>query len=94
MNIKSMMAQAKKMQAQVEENQKKLEKQEFTIKKQGITIVMSGSRKLLQVDINNALIDPDDKETLEDMIIIAVNEGLEQIAEIEKQNMPNMPIGV
>lgn len=89
-----MMMQAKKMQAEMEKAQKELETKEFTIEKQGITVVISGKRKLVSVNINEALIDPDDKDIIEALIVIAVNEALEKVAAEEERlrpQMPNMP---
>lgn len=94
MNINAMMMQAKKMQAEMEKAQKELETKEFTIEKQGITVVISGKRKLVSVNINEALIDPDDKDIIEALIVIAVNEALEKVAAEEERlrpQMPNMP---
>lgn len=95
MNIAGMMAQAKKMQEQMEKKKKELEAKEFKIEKQGITVIMSGDKKIKSIDINEILVDPDDKEMLEDMIIIAVNEGIEMIEAESQQTqssmMPGMP---
>lgn len=89
MNINAMMAQAKKMQAQMEKDKKELHAKEFVVEKQGIKVTISGDRKLKSVDINEILIDPDDKEILEDMIIIAINEANEIISSEEEKLQPS-----
>lgn len=94
MNINAMMMQAKKMQADIEKAQKELETKEFTVEKQGIVVKISGKRKLLSVNINEALIDPDDKDIIEALVVIAVNEALDKVAAEEEKlrpAMPNMP---
>ena len=94
MNINAMMQQAKKMQAEIEKAQKELGSKEFVVEKQGIKITFLGNRKIKSVEINKILIDPDDKEILEDMVMIAINEVNEIIdKEFEKiqPNTPNMP---
>ncbi len=94
MNIQQMMKQAKKMQAELEVKQKELAKKEFTIEKQGVTIKIMGDKKIVSIDINEFLIDPDDKETLEDLMIIAFNDAIALVeAEEEKLSpqQPNMP---
>ena len=94
MNINVMMQQAKKMQAEMERAQKILEAKEFVVEKQGIKINFLGNRKITKVELNKILVDPDDKEILEDMIMIAMNEANEMIdKELEKikpsgQNLP------
>lgn len=79
MDIKKMMEQAKKMQAVMEKQESELKAKIFIVEKQGITIKANGNREIIQVDINDVLIDPDDKEMLQDIIIIAMNEIIELI---------------
>jgi DNA-binding YbaB/EbfC family protein len=95
MNIQQMMKQAKKMQAEMDVKRQELAKQEFTVEKQGVTIKIMGDKKIVAIDINEFLVDPDDKETLEDLMIIAFNDAIALIdAEEEKLSpaQPNMPI--
>ncbi len=93
MNINAMMQQAKKMQAELEKKKAELSKKEFTVEKQGITVVMMGDRKLKSVTINEILIDPEDKDILEDLTVIAVNEAIDLVNEaedeIQSSSVPN-----
>ena len=95
MNINAMMQQAKKMQEQIEKQKKELSKKEFKVEKQGVTIFATGDKKIQRIDINEALIDPEDKDIIEDLMVIAFNELIEQIEEAEEQikssAMPGMP---
>lgn len=95
MNINAMMAQAKKMQAEMEKSKAELDAKEFKVEKQGITVVVLGNRRVKSVDINEILIDPDDKEMLEDLVIIAINEANELIDQAEAATkasaVPGMP---
>lgn len=79
MNINEMLKKAKRVQAQMEEEEKVIAKQEFVVEKQGIKVVMNGNRKLLSIVINEALIDPDDPELIQDLVMIAVNEAIETV---------------
>ncbi len=81
MDIKKMMEQAKKMQAVMEKQESDLKGKVFSVEKQGIIIKANGNREIIEMNINDALIDPDDKETLQDIIIIAVNEIMDVISE-------------
>ena len=94
MNIQAMMKQAKKMQDQLEVSKKELEKKEFTIEKQGIKIVVLGNRRIKKIDINEALIDPEDKDIIEDLIIIAFNEAQDIIDGEESKMQPSSPAGM
>ncbi len=94
MNINAMMQQAKKMQEEMEVKQAELAKKEFLIEKQGISIVIYGNRIIKSVKINEALIDEDDPETLEDMVVIAMNAANAKINEEEAAIAPQQPGGL
>ena len=76
MNMQSLMLQAKKMQKDMEKAQKELEEKEYTGKSQLVTAVMSGSNKLLSVKFEMEEINSDDKELLEDMVVVAINDAI------------------
>lgn len=80
------------MQRQMEESQKELESKEFTAKAGGGAVVatVSGAKKLLGITLDKDAVDPDDVETLQDMIIIAVNEALNQVDEASNTSMGKM----
>ncbi|MGX9340462.1 YbaB/EbfC family nucleoid-associated protein [Mycoplasma sp. 128] len=79
MNINEMLKQAKKLQAEMELKEKEIAKKDFVVEKQGIKLVMKGSRTITSLKLNELLVDPEDTETLEDLIIITINEALEKI---------------
>ncbi|WP_369085944.1 YbaB/EbfC family nucleoid-associated protein [Metamycoplasma spumans] len=79
MNINEMLKNAKRLQAQVEKEEKEIAGMEFVVEKQGIKVVMNGNRKIKSIEINEALIDPDDPELIQDLVMIAVNEAIEVV---------------
>ena len=88
MNMQALMQQAQKMQREMQKKQKEFEAQVFHIESAGgaISIDIKGNRQIEAIQIDKDAIDPDDKEMLEDMIKIAINEaisvvdaGLEQL---------------
>ena len=82
MNMQQMMAQAQKMQRELQKALKELEEKEFEISKGGaVTVKMYGSGRVISVSIDEDTFDKENKEMVEDLIAVAVNEGLEQIAE-------------
>ncbi|VEU67842.1 YbaB/EbfC family nucleoid-associated protein [Mycoplasmopsis pulmonis] len=93
MNINEMLKQAKKMQSEIELKEKELYKKEFTIEKQGLTLVLNGKREVLKIDINEALVDPEDKDILEDLLLLAFNEAMEKIDEAHKEIEKQIPSG-
>lgn len=94
MNINLMMQQAKKMQAEMEQQKKILDKKEFVVEKQGVTVTIFGSKKIKSIVIDEILVDPDDKDLLEDLMVIAINDALEQIDEEIEANTPKVPNGM
>jgi len=53
-----------------------------------VTAVVSGERRLQSITIQPEVVDPDDLEMLQDLIVAAINQGLEQVerAAAEKMN--------
>ena len=94
MNINAMMAQAKKMQAEIEKGKAELAAKEFTVEKQGVTLVVTGDRKIKSININEILVDPEDKDILEDLMVIAFNDAMDMISEAEAALAPSMPAGM
>ena len=83
MNINALMQQAQKMQKQMERKQKELESKEFEFSSNGgaIKIKMLGSKQLTSLEIDEDLIDPEEKDMLQDMLMVAINEAISKIEE-------------
>lgn len=88
MNMQQMLMQAQKMQRELQKAQDELKKKEFTVSKGGaVTVVVLGDKSIKSVNIDKAAFDPDNKEMVEEMIAMAVNEANTQIdAESAKIN--------
>ncbi|TPE57217.1 YbaB/EbfC family nucleoid-associated protein [[Mycoplasma] falconis] len=80
-NMQDLLKKAKKMQAEMEQQESAIAEQEFIVEKQGIKVVLTGNRRIKEIQINEALIDPDDPELVQDLVMLAVNEGLAKIDE-------------
>jgi len=82
MNMQQMMAQAQKMQRELKKAQAELAQKEFVVTKGGaVTVVVLGSKEIKSVEIDKDAFDPDNKEMIEEMIALAINEALEKINE-------------
>ena len=82
MNMQQMMAQAQKMQRELKKAQAELAQKEFKISKGGaVTVIVLGSKEIKSVDIDNDAFDAENKEMIQDMIALAINEAMEQIDE-------------
>lgn len=83
MNINAIMQQAQKMKQQMEKKQREIESKEFEFSSNGgaIKIKMLGSKVMTSLDIDEDLIDPSDKEMLQDMLMVAINDAIAKIDE-------------
>ena len=78
MNMQALMQQAQKMQREMQKKQAELEAQTFDVTSAGgaIKIKIKGSRQIESIEIDKDAIDPEEKEMLEDMIKVAINEAI------------------
>ena len=82
MNMQQMMAQAQKMQRELKKAQAELAQKEFVITKGGaVTVTVLGNKEIKAVDIDKDAFEPDNKEMIEEMIALAINEAFEKIDE-------------
>ncbi len=88
-NMNQMIRQAQKMQEDMAAFQEELEAKEFsaTVGGGAVSITMNGKKEVTKVSISPEVVDPDDIETLEDLIASAVNEV---VATIEKESGEGM----
>ena len=88
-DMSGLLAQAQAMQNQLLQAQADLERQEVEGSAGGglVTALVSGTGELLSLNINRAAIDPDDTETLADLIVAAVRDASENAKELAAQAM-------
>ncbi|HFZ9593887.1 TPA: YbaB/EbfC family nucleoid-associated protein [Streptococcus agalactiae] len=89
MNMKNMMRQAQKLQKQMEQKQADLAASQFTGKsaQELVTVTFTGDKKLISIDYKEAVVDPEDIETLQDMTTQAINDALSQVDDATKKIM-------
>ena len=81
MNMQQLLAQAQKAQRELNKAQQALQEKEFEASANGgVTIKMNGKREILDLQIDPDLLDPSSKDMLQDMIKVALNNVLSQIA--------------
>ncbi|GBG96927.1 DNA-binding protein YbaB [Lactococcus termiticola] len=96
MNMQNMMKQAQKLQKQMAASQEEIANSTFLGKSAQdlVTAEFTGDRKLTKLNINSDLIDPEDPETLQEMIADAVNDGLTQIEKETEQKLGKFTKGL
>ena len=86
MNMQQMMIQAQKMQRELKKALDELAKQEFTVSKSGaVTVTMMGDGSLKSIDIDNDAFDAENKEMVQDLLVLAVNELQEKIESAKEE---------
>ena len=82
MNMQQMLMQAQKMQRELAKAQAQLAEKEFTVSKGGaVTVVLKGDKTVVSISIDEDAFDKDNKEMVEEMIVLAINEAQEKINE-------------
>ncbi|MCW2600366.1 MAG: YbaB/EbfC family nucleoid-associated protein [Frankiales bacterium] len=95
-NMQQLMKQAQKMQAQMLQAQEQLANTQLIGTAGGglITVTVSGAGEVLGVKIDAQAVDPDDVESLEDLLLAAVRDGQRQASELGEQTMGPMTSGL
>lgn len=88
-NMNQMMKQVKKMQEQMLKAQEELGNKtvEGTAGGGVVSVTVSGHKKVLSVTIKPEAVDPDDVEMLQDLILTAVNDAMNQADEMANKDM-------
>lgn len=95
-NMNNLMKQAQRMQRQMEEQQAELETKEFTATAGGgvIEVTVTGKQEIKSVKLDPDAVDPDDVETLQDLIVAATNEALRKCQEEQRNAMSKLTGGL
>ena len=90
MNMQMIMQQAKKMQAQLQKDQEELEKTEYEGSSSLVNVKINGKYEVVSVKINlpeEETIEPDDRDMLEDMMMVAMNEAVKKVSQDKEKKM-------
>ena len=81
-----MMIQAQKMQRELKKAMDELAKQEFSVNKGGaVTVVMMGDGSVKSVEIDDDAFEKENKEMIQDLIVLAIEELSEKIEEAKEE---------
>ena len=95
-NLQKLMKQAQQMQQQLAAAQAELAEIEVTGTAGGglVTVTASGSGEFRGVTIDPKAVDPDDVETLEDLVLAAITNASEEIRKITEQKIGPLSAGL
>ena len=84
MNMQQLMIQAQKMQRELKKAKDQLHEQEFSKNKAGVvTVTVKGDKTVLKIEIDKDALE--DKEMVEEMVALALNELFDEIDEKEEE---------
>jgi DNA-binding YbaB/EbfC family protein len=90
------MRQIQAMQAEMAKMQEELEAKEVETTAGGgaVAVRVNGKKEVVSIKIDPDVMDKEDPEMLEDLILVAVNEGLRQIEEMSQADMSTLTGGL
>ncbi len=85
----NMIRQAQQLQAKLAKIQEELGNETVEASAGGgaVTVVVNGHLKVLSVTISPDVVDPEDVEMLQDLVLTAVNEGLQKAQDLGAKRM-------
>ena len=88
-NQAAMLQQIQKMQDDMAAKQAELEAREYEVSAGGgaVTVKINGQKQILALDIAPEIVDPDDIETLSDILVAAVNEAIKRVEDTSAAEM-------
>ncbi len=95
-NMNQMIRQAQKMQEQMQELQEELDARVYDISAGGgmVKLKISGQKVISDLEISEEIVDPDDVETLADIITAAVNQAIKQVDDTNAAEMQKITGGL
>ncbi len=87
MNMQNLMAQAQKIQKDIQKKQSEINSTIYSTQNEFLSVEMYGSKKIHKININKAIVKDQDLETLEDMIMVAINETVTKIDKDKEQKL-------
>ena len=95
-NPAALMKQIQKVQEEMETRQAELDAAEYDISAGGgmVTLKINGKKEILSIDIKPEIVDPDDIETLSDILVAGVNEAIKHVENINTAEMAKVSAGM
>ena len=80
-NMQAILRQVQKTQEEVAAKQEELDAKEYDVSAGGgvVTVKINGKKEIVSIDLKPEIVDPDDIETLQDLIVAAVNEAIKTV---------------
>ncbi len=94
--LNNIMRQAQQLQSKIADIKEEIGNREFEASTGGgaVTATVNGDRELLELDIDSEAVDSDDVEMLEEMIVGAINQALEDANETMEEEIDEVTGGM
>jgi DNA-binding YbaB/EbfC family protein len=95
-NMQNMMKQMQKMQKKMAEAQEELGEKKIEGSAGGgmVTVIVTGHKEIVDVQIKQEVVDPDDVEMLQDLVLAATNDALKKADELANSTMGQFTKGM
>ncbi|UII29836.1 YbaB/EbfC family nucleoid-associated protein [Fulvivirga ulvae] len=100
-DMMKMMGKMKEVQAKIKEAQENLVHIKVTGESGGgmVKATVNGKKEVINIDIDQDLVKPEDKEMMQDLVVAAVNKALQEVEVLAKEELkkstegmlPNIP---
>lgn len=87
MNMQALMKQAQSLQKDMLKTQEEINNMIFTGTSSFISVTVKGTKEVVKVTIDNENLTSDDKEIIEDMLVVALNDAFKQVDKVTEQKM-------
>ena len=87
MNIQALMKQAQSLQKDMMKAKNEIDNMVFTGTSSFVSVTVKGTKEVVKVTIDNNDLSGNDKEMIEDMLVIALNDAFKQIDKVTEQKM-------
>lgn len=94
MDMRALMQQANQLQKKVKKIEDELDATIYEGTNNGVTIQINGKNEVQSVSIDDDLLDKEDKDILQDMIMIAMNDAVSKASADREQKMGAVTAGV
>ena len=87
--MQALLRQVQKTQEDIAAKQEELDAREYDISAGGgvVNVKINGKREILAIDLKPEIVDPDDIETLSDILVAAVNEAIKRVDDTNNAEM-------
>ncbi len=95
-NMQKMMKQMQKMQKDMAKAQEELAEKtvEGTAGGGMVTVVVNGQKEIVEVNIKEEVVDPEDIEMLQDLVLAATNDALKKMDDLTNETMGQFTKGM